>query len=82
MSNAIPGEEVILKVNDLPNNMSFNLQLGKTAYDNSSTRALNQLDYNRVDEAGNYLIYKLEKRLDRSTKNSYWSYKFRRYSKT
>ena len=61
MSSALPGEEVILKVDDLPNDISFNLQLGKTDYDNSSTRTLNQLDYNRVDEAGNYLIYKLEK---------------------
>ena len=55
------GEEVILKIKDLPNEISLNLQLGKTDYDNSSTRSLNQLDYNRVDETGNYLIYKLEK---------------------
>ena len=57
----ISGETITLKVSDLPNDISFNLQLGKTDYDNSSTRTLNQLDYNRVDEAGNYLIYKLEK---------------------
>ena len=64
MSKALPGEEVILKVDDLPNDISFNLQLGKTDYDKSSTRTLNQLDYNRVDEAGNYLVYKLEGGLD------------------
>ena len=59
----ISGETITLKVSDLPNDISFNLQLGKTDYDNSSTRTLNQLDYNRADEDGNYLIYKLEKSL-------------------
>ena len=58
------GETITFKVSELPNDISFNLQLGKTDYDNSSTRTLNQLDYNRVDKAGNYLIYKLEKGLE------------------
>ena len=62
----LPVTSDVLKVllSSFSNDISLNLQLGVTNYDNSSLRSLNDLDYNRVDEAGNYLIYKLESGLE------------------
>ena len=53
-----------MSLSTFSNDISLNLQLGVTDYDNNSLRSLNDLDYNRVDEAGNYLIYKLESGLE------------------
>ena len=60
--SSIPGNVTIIPVSKLPNDINLNMRLGLTKYDNSSTRSLNDLDYSTVDNAGNYLIYKLEQK--------------------